>query len=40
MAASNRRLTILATVVSDPRNVSFIYQQADGIVNSIQWGTT
>src|SRR6202000_2372696 len=30
MAASNGRLTILATVVSDPQNVSFIYQQADG----------
>ena len=40
MAASNGRVTILATVVSDPRNVSFIYQQADGIVNSIDWGTT
>jgi hypothetical protein len=39
MAASNSRLTILATVVSDPRNVAFTYQQADGIVNSIEWGT-
>jgi hypothetical protein len=39
MAASNRRLTILVTVVSDPQNVVFIYQQADGIVNSIEWGT-
>ncbi len=40
MAASNGRLTILATVISDPHNVGFIYQQADGIVNSIDWGTT
>jgi hypothetical protein len=40
MAASNGRVTILATVVSDPRNVSFIYQQADGIVSSIDWGAT
>jgi hypothetical protein len=40
MAASNGRLTILATVVSDPHNVGFIYQQADGIVNSIDWGAT
>ena len=39
MAASNSRVTILATVVSDPQNVAFIYQQADGIVNSIEWGT-
>jgi hypothetical protein len=40
MAASNGRVTILATVISDPQNVSFIYQQADGIVNSIEWGAT
>jgi hypothetical protein len=40
MSATNGRLTILATVISDPRNVRFIYQQADGIVNAIDWGTT
>jgi len=40
MAASNGRLTILATVVSYPQNVRFIYQQADGIIGSIDWGTT
>jgi hypothetical protein len=39
MAASNGRVTILATVVSSPQNVAFIYQEADGIVNSIDWGT-
>jgi hypothetical protein len=39
MAASDSRLTILATVVSDPQNVAFVYQQADGIINSIDWGT-
>jgi hypothetical protein len=39
MAAGNPRLTVLATVVADPQNVRFIYQQADGIINSIDWGT-
>ncbi|MFZ0387764.1 MAG: hypothetical protein WAL22_19020, partial [Solirubrobacteraceae bacterium] len=39
MAASNGRTTILATVVADPRNLGIVYQMADGIVNSIDWGT-
>ena len=40
MAASNSRVTILATVVADPRNLGIVYQMADGIINSIDWGTT
>jgi hypothetical protein len=38
MAAGDPRITVLATVVADPQNLRFIYQQADGIINSIQWG--
>ena len=40
MAASNGRATILATVVADPQNIGIVYQMADGIINSIDWGTT
>ena len=39
MAAGNPRLTVLATVVADPQNLRFVYQQADGIINSIDWGS-
>jgi len=40
MAASNGRVAIIATVFSDPQNISFVYQQADAIVDSIEWGTS
>ena len=39
IGASDGRLTIVATVVADPHNVAFIYQQADAIIASIQWGS-
>jgi hypothetical protein len=38
MAAGDPRLSLLSTVIADPQNLRFIYQQADGIINSIRWG--
>ena len=40
MGATDRRISVVATVVADPQNVAFIYQDADGIINSIQWGAS